>query len=119
MSRSPQSDTRQQLKLFMDRMMAVNPQYIDIFGNGLPGMVGRSPATSGAANAGTDTVNQMRAKVVDFAKAYVNPQVALGEVSAVAQVIEGQLNVCVTLGVLAAAEADDLISTMQDLVQNR
>ena len=103
----------------MNRVMAVEPQYIDVFGNNVPGMAGRSAATSGAANAGTDTVNQMRAKAVDFARAFVDPEVPLSEVEAAAQAIEGQLTVCITLGVLPEAEAEDLMNELQDLVQNR
>jgi len=107
------------LKKFMNRVLTIEPQYIDIFGNGVPGMAGRSAATSGAANAGADTVNQLRHDTVAFAKACARSRTSQQELQKLAEPVEGGLTVCVTLGVLAEKEAQDLIDELYSLQADR
>ena len=110
---------KDRLKKFVNRVLTIEPQYIDVFGNGVPGMAGRSASTSGAANAGADTVNHMRQVTVEFARAYVNPRLLNEDLDAHANLVEADLTVCVTLGVLAEAEANNLTDELHDLIAVR
>lgn len=110
---------RQQLEAFMRRVLAVEPQYIDVFGNNVPGMVGRSAATSGAAQSGTDVVNRLRAEAVAFARLYAHARASTEELQTAAKKLEAELVVAITLGVLPEAEAQSLIDELYNLVENR
>lgn len=108
-----------QLKQFVEHILRITPQYIDIFGNGVPGMTGRSAATAAAANAGTDTTQQLHHAVLEFARAYNDPASDDGALAAQAADIEGLLMVAVTLGVLAAKDADQRADELHDLMAGR
>jgi len=108
------------IKKLMDHILAVEPQYIDIFGNTMPGMPGRTAATSGAANAAADVVNDMRQVAIEFAKLYVEPTATEdAKLELAASEIEAKLTVCVTLGVLSEEQANKLADEINDALEAR
>lgn len=108
-----------ELKQFMARILAITPQYSDVFGNGVPGMAGRSAATSGAANAGADVTNKLHHTAIDFARAYADPKSSLAAVQQLSGEVEGLLMVAVTLGVVSEKDSQLHLDSLDNLLANR
>lgn len=119
----------QQLKQFVSQVLRITPQYIDIFGNGVPGMAGRPAATASAANAGGDTTQQLHKAVIEFARAYQDQDSTWdsghepgsdsgkSDLQTRADEIEGLLMVSMTLGVLSEKDAGRLIEKLHELLE--
>lgn len=105
------------LKEFVQGVLRITPQYIDIFGNGVPGMAGRSAATAAAANAGSDTVQKLHRSTLEFAKAYQGAYQDKAALHAHAADIEGYLMVAVTLGVVSDKDSGHLADQLHDLLE--
>lgn len=113
------------LKAFMQHIGMIEPQYTDIFGNGVAGMPGRSGASASAANSGVSITLQIRQLASDIARLCrdrVSATAATAVVAArddligrKADELEGLLTVAVTVGVLSGAEADNCIGLLRDL----
>ncbi len=107
------------LKQFMQRIGAIEPQYIDIFGNGSAGMPGRLAASASSANAGVDIAVQIRQAAVAFARAYESRKRGGPEVEPESRKLEELLFVAVTLGVVSQKEADEDIDMLHNLANSR
>lgn len=110
------------LARFIEEVLGVNPQYknFNIFAPGasLPGMGGQAIATTGAANAGTDVVQHLRAAVIAFANAYAGGGTPEG-VYAAAQKVEGDLMMMQTLSMLSEQKVDYLVNGLHFLMEEK
>lgn len=109
------------LKVFMQRIGAIEPQYTDIFGNSVAGMPGRPAASASAANSGVSITLQIRQAASEIAIMYQNyasyPE-AIQQFAVKVEELEGLLMVAVTVGVLSTQEADACIAQLHDLRQS-
>ncbi|HEX7633110.1 MAG TPA: hypothetical protein VF401_02155 [Candidatus Saccharimonadales bacterium] len=109
------------LKLFVEEILGVNPQYknFNIFapGSNLPGMGGQAIATTGAANAGTDTTHHLQQAVVEFAQAYNRDGILLEQLEKQAQTIQGLLMMEQTLSMLSEQKVDHLLQVLHTLME--
>ena len=107
----------QALDDFLESVMRISPQYINIFGGGMPGMAGGSAATEGAANSGADVVLQLQRSSVEFAKAYHS-----GDAETIKQArkeVTSKIMVVHTLGVIPQKRADELLDQLHEIVKGR
>ncbi len=109
------------LKLFMQRIGSIEPQYTDIFGNSVAGMPGRPAASASAANSGvsiTLQIRQLASEIAKLCRSDHSQSVVIDGVNQKADELEGLLTVAVTVGVLSDTEADTCIGLLRDLQQS-
>jgi hypothetical protein len=99
------------IKSFMERVMAVTPQYGDIFANGIPG--------SGSPNVGAEKTQDLYRAARAFARAYADPSTEQETVRRLAIEAEGALMVVVTLGVVPEHTVDQIIDELHQLVAEK
>src|ERR1700683_1355464 len=107
------------LEEFAERIMAITPQYIDIFGRGLPGMAGGSAAISGATNSAADVTLQLKRETAQFVRLYTGAKATHDELLAQAKRIEGCLLGEQTLGTLNQKQTNRLVKELFDLIEKR
>lgn len=111
--------SHRQLDQFVERVMGITPQYIDIFGRGLPGMAGGSAAVSGATNSASDITVQLQHEVVEFARSYTDPEATIADVKSRAERVEALLLAEQTIGTLNSRQTKRLIDEMYDLLDRK
>jgi hypothetical protein len=110
-----------ELKSFVEEILGVNPQYknLNVFapGSNLPGMGGQSIITTGASNAGTDTIHHLQLATAEFAQRYRQNEVTPEQLKEPAQKVEGLLMMSQTIEALSEQKTNHLIDALHTLME--
>lgn len=101
-----------ELKPFVQKIIRLASPTTDI-GNAV------IPSLSGTQTAGTQTIQQLHLRVMEFAQAYKDPSTASVEVQSRAKAVEGSLMTAVTLGAIEGRKGSQLIDELQALLERR
>ena len=101
-----------ELKPFVQEIMRIAAPSTDIGSAVIPSL-------SGTITAGSDTIQNLHMKTMEFAQAYKDPSTDKTELQSRAKVVEGALMTAVTLGVLDGSRGGQLIDKLQALLDQR
>lgn len=101
-----------ELKPFVQEIIRIAAPSTDIGGAVIPSL-------SGTITAGSDTIQGLHLKTMEFAQAYKDPSTGEEELQSRAKAVEGSLMTAVTLGVLDGGRGSQLIDKLQALLDQR
>jgi hypothetical protein len=103
-------DNKDELKMFMQRLLKIMPKHNDIFSNGIPGY--------GAVNIGADPAQNLQKAALQFADAYRDIKLPPEAVNKLAYDLEGTLMVAATFEIVTEKNLDELLETLRHLMQS-
>lgn len=108
------------LESFTSSVLRLAPQYINMFGTGMPGMAGASVgAMTGAFNPAADIVRKLQEQAVAFHSHYKDGAVSNEQLTIDAKDIEGSLLALQTVSEGRDDTINSLIDTLHNLLEER
>jgi hypothetical protein len=100
------------VKDFVEKIMMIQAPAQNIFGGGIPGMMGTSgPANQAATTGGGDIIEKLKREAIELARMQYH-QLSSDDIAKKAEDVEGLLLMASTLSVLTESQANKLIDEL-------
>lgn len=111
-------ETEVLLRHFTDRILAIDPARLNMFGSGYPGFQG-STGIIGASGSAAEVIGKLRRATMAFSNAYRQDVPQRSHLKKAAEYVEAQLMVLETLSIINTSDAEALLTEMHKLIDYR